>query len=290
METNLRRRHDELDEQLSVYSMNSNECDQREMEIEALKTQLTNSKFDQVAIETQRNEIKLHLTVLNKTLDEAKLKKIEAQEKQQKFVKEKKSLELKKKVLVKLLEDAVAKAATERFEISKADFSKYNEHELLEEMKLAQKHIDSYKKTNSFDDNLLSTFRLEKTRLASRRMEIIDNSKCIKAAIQEYDRKIIQAIKDTLASVQKRFTELFGLFVENGEAHMDMNVEQIIDDNGELNTSNGLGITATFGTTTMPFEKLSLPHRRITALVFILTIQHLSEISLLLVDSVDRVS
>lgn len=290
METHLRRRHDELDEQLSVYSMNSNECEQREMEIEALKSQLSNSKFDQVAIQTQRNEIQLHLTALNKTLDEAKKKKIEAQENQQKFLKEKKSLEFKKNELAKILENVIAKAATERFEISETDFSRYNENEWKEEMKLAQQHIDSYTKTNSFDNNLLTTFRREKIRLASRRVELIDNSKCIKAAIEEYERKIMQTIKDTLASLQKRFAELFGLFVENGVAHMVLDVDKIIDDNAELNNCNGLGITATFGTTTMEFEKLSLPHRRITALVFILTIQHLSDAFFLLVDCIDLVS
>lgn len=290
MQTNLLRRHDELDENLSVYSKKSTECSVREMEIEQLTKQLDESNSDQTTIDSQLEELKNAIVTLNKEIDDIKKKKIAAQGNQQQYMKEQTDLECHKKSLSDQLKRLISQAANGRMAISQTDFSGLTGSDMDHELKLARQHVDSYKKTNRFDDGLLATFRQEKVRLEGRRDELNHCGDRIEKAILEYDAKIQQVMGDTLDDLKARFGELFPAFVENGTADMEILSEKLHEESGTKDYAVGLDISAKFAVNEMNFEKLSLAERRIVALVFILTIQQLSGVPFFLFDCIDRVS
>lgn len=290
METNLLRRHDELDDQLSVFSKKSTACSVHEMEIEQLKEQLDDSNTDQVIIDAQLEELKLTIATLTTEINEIKKKKIEAQANQQKYMKEQSGLECQKKGLTDQMKRLISQAADDRFAISQTNFNAMNGNDLDHELKLARQHVDSYKKTNRFDDGLLASFRQEKARLETRRDELIACGERIEKAILEYDAKIQQVLSETLDELKTRFGELFPAFVDNGTADMEIMTEKLREEGGGMDHAVGFNISAKFGVNEVNFEKLALPERRIVALVFILTIQQMSGVPFFLFDCIDRVS
>lgn len=290
MQTNLLRRHDALEDQLSAYSENVTECTRNERQIERLTAQLTDSSRDQASAVAQLTELNATVVTLNKELDEWKQKKADAQAQQQSFMKEQATLERQKSELVDKLSKLVGEAANARAKVSAADHTTLTEGEVSQELQIARQHVRSYRANHHFDNDLLATMRLEKGRLEARRDELHEHGKCIEKAILEHEQKMHGALSDTLRDVQMRFSRLFGTFVENGTATIEMKSEQLHEHGHGKEHTVGLSMTASFGAKALDFEKLAPPERKVVTLAFILTIQQLNGAPFFLFDCVDRVS
>lgn len=182
-------------------------------------------------------------------------------------------------------------------EIHNPDIVGMSESDIDNQLSIAQHQLRTFENSNSFDLNMLDSFKKERDNFVRRRKELSNMEFKITLAMEKMEANIKTSIRSTFDDLANRFAANFANFVPGGTGRLHLIEEETIENEenasamfeNQIKEAVGLNIFAQFDQTELPFDHLFGQKRRVVALVFIISMQQLCPVPFYLIDCIQEV-
>lgn len=291
-EQTLLSRYSTLQEQSQLHSSNSTELIQQKNRLSQINEMIKKAENDLNDARREMIVLRKESEVKKLALRDAERSKLEAQEKQKIMFAELDMIGLKKQSLTTSL-NRLRQTAIDVTEIHNPDIVDMSETDIDNQLCIARHHIKTYQNTNSFDLNILETFKEDRTNFIRRRFELAQIGEKISEMMNKLEANINTSIQNTFDDMAKRFRDNFKKFVPGGSGRLHLATNhQVQNDEADAGSAieiNGVDIFAQFQQNEKPFDNLLGQERRVASLVFIISMQQVCPAPFYLIDAIDEV-
>lgn len=299
-DNSLMSRFSHLEEQSMIHVNNTSELNRQS------QLQLESQEIEQQALRTlavvraQIAQLQSDFESAKKLLVELEQQKLKIEGMQQFAFRELEHTQIHRQSLITELNRLRAQKPYDATEIHNPDIIDMTEEDIDNNLSIARYQLKTYDNTNSFDMNLLDTFKRDRHNFMQRRKDLSNMEHKITQLMEKLEANIKTSVKNTFDKLAKRFSANFVKFVPNGCGRLHL-VEQsnsqlhgnseIVLKDGIESTSDaiGLNIFARFEQEEKSFNNLFGQERRVAALVFIISMQQLCPMPFYLFECIEEV-
>lgn len=300
-EHSLMSRFSVLQEQSMTHSHNSSELSrqsQLRLESEQIEQQ---TKRTLIEVRAQMTQLQSESEAKKTVLRELEQQKIKTEGMQQFVFRELDDWKVQHQHLIAELNRLRAQKPYDATKIHNPDIVDMTEEDIDNNLSIARYQLRTYDNTNSFDLNLLEKLKRDRLNFMQRRNELARMEQKIMLFMEKLESNIKTSIKNTFDKLAERFSENFTKFIPNGCGRLvlveELNVQcqgggEIVqrDGIGSINDAIGLDIFTRFGEQEQSFDNLFGQERRVTALIFIISMQQLSPTPFYLFECIEEVT
>lgn len=284
-EQTLRNRQNELEDQSSLYSTHVGELHFQEQEMDRLSDELSLSNQSLTSLRQEKLEMNQRIQAAKQEIKALNEKKRLVGEKQKESLDRMETLKIQKNTLSTELDKLVTEIACRDQTITNADIISMNEGDVNNQLQLARYHLKTYAETNSFDVNLLDTFKEDRKKLQKRRDEFSTLEGIFETALNQAETKVSESIKNTFTGLSEWFSKMFARFVPEYRARLELNENPEASDS----SSRFCRMETIISDGEKQLDEITNLQKIIVAVAIVFSLQHLNPSPFYLFDSIEEV-
>lgn len=295
LEHSLVSRYSALEEKSQIHVNNTNELSRKEQELTQATENLAKCEVNFNQTRCQMNDLRNEHEKLKVALKDMEQLKMDAQEKQKSLFADIEMMGIHQKNLTADFNRLLTIKPYDATEFHNPDIAEMTEADIANQLDIARHQLTTYQNTNSFDMNILDSFKKDRENFIRRRAELTKIGDKISTVMEKLEASIGTSIRSTFNDLATKFQSNFSKFVSNGSARLKLietaetgSVSQVNCDES-VNEITGIEIYAQYNDTEKPFDDLLGQERRVVSLVLIISMQQLCPAPFYLFDCIDEV-